>query len=302
MPFSSIIRALGRSSLTAELLSKLNRQQVCRLSGIPRLPKGLVASTLAQTKEHNLFVVCATLEEAGRWAAQLEAMGWQTVHFYPTSEASPYEPFDPETEMTWGQMQVLADLMQVRREERGERSEESSSEPSLLTHHSSPPKMAIVATPAALQPHLPPMAAFQPYCLTLNQGMELNLETFSNQLATLGYERVPLVEMEGQWSRRGDIVDIFPVSSELPVRLEWFGDELEQIREFDPATQRSTTVGGAKNGRGAGGTGLDRIDYLALTPTNFSPIVMAALSGEQAETVMTYLSPEEQDLLNSQQS
>jgi len=51
-----------------------------------------------------------------------------------------------------------------------------------------------------------------------------------------------LVEMEGQWSRRGDIVDVFPVSSELPVRLEWFGDELEQIREFDPATQRSTTV------------------------------------------------------------
>jgi len=45
--------------------------------------------------------------------------------------------------------------------------------------------------------------------------------------------------MEGQWSRRGDIVDVFPVSSELPVRLEWFGDELEQIREFVPL---STTV------------------------------------------------------------
>lgn len=113
MAFSSIVRALGRSPLTAELLSKLQRQQVCRLSGIPRLPKGLVASALAQAEQRPLLVVCATLEEAGRWAAQLEAMGWQTVHFYPTSEASPYEPFDPETEMTWGQMQVLADLIQV---------------------------------------------------------------------------------------------------------------------------------------------------------------------------------------------
>jgi len=71
--------------------------------------------------------------------------------------------------------------------------------------------------------------------------MELDLDVFSDNLAQLGYERVPLVEMEGQWSRRGDIVDVFPVSSELPVRLEWFGDELEQIREFDPATQRSNS-------------------------------------------------------------
>ncbi len=108
MAFSSIVRALARSPLTTELLSKLNRQQDLRLNGVPRFPKGLVASALAQNSDKNLFVVCATLEEAGRAYAQLEAMGWKNVYFYPTSEASPYEPFDPETEMTWGQMQVLA--------------------------------------------------------------------------------------------------------------------------------------------------------------------------------------------------
>ncbi len=111
MSFSSIVRALARSPLTTEFISKLNRQQELRLNGIARLPKGLVASALAQSQGKDLFVVCATLEEAGRVYAQLEAMGWQTVHFYPTSEASPYEPFDPETEMSWGQMQVLADLV-----------------------------------------------------------------------------------------------------------------------------------------------------------------------------------------------
>ena len=286
MAFSSIVRALGRSPLTTELNSKLNRQQICRLNGIPRLPKGLVASALAQTDRRNLLVVCATLEEAGRWAAQVEAMGWKTVHFYPTSEASPYEPFDPETEITWGQMQVIADLMQVRREDTGARSEEKDHNPS--------PLMAIVATQASLQPHLPPMEAFKPYCLTLNRGMELNLDTFSNKLATLGYERVPLVEMEGQWSRRGDIVDVFPVSSELPVRLEWFGDELEQIREFDPATQRSATASATLTRSVSGGPALDRIDHLVLTPTTFAPIVMSCLGGK-AEQVKTYLSPEEQD-------
>ncbi len=71
------------------------------------------------------------------------------------------------------------------------------------------------------------------------------------------------METEGQWSRRGDIVDVFPVSSELPVRLEWFGDEIEQIREFDPVTQRST---------------LEKIEQLTLTPTSFAPLVMTALA------------------------
>jgi transcription-repair coupling factor (superfamily II helicase) len=283
MPFSSIVRALGRSPLTTEILAKLTRQQVYRLNGIPRLPKGLVASTLAQAEQRNLFLVCATLEEAGRWAAQLEAMGWQTVHFYPTSEAAPYEPFDPETEMTWAQMQVLADLVNSQ----------------LLVNDR---QMAIVATSLALQPHLPPVEAFKPYCLTLKRGMELDLEVFSQRLAQLGYERVPLVEMEGQWSRRGDIVDVFPVSSELPARLDWFGDQLEQIREFDPATQRSATTSNSKNGRSAGGTtALDRIDELVLTPTDFGSIIKAAITNDQT-AVKAYLSPEEQEQFDVGQS
>jgi transcription-repair coupling factor (superfamily II helicase) len=273
MSFSSIVRALARSPLTTEFISKLNRQQELRLNGISRLPKGLVASALAQAQGKDLFVVCATLEEAGRVYAQLEAMGWQTVHFYPTSEASPYEPFDPETEMSWGQMQVLADLL---------KSQESLviSHLSLETNQEQMTKdkgqrtnLAIVATQGALQPHLPPPEAFGEFCLTLKRGMELDLNAFSEKITILGYERVPLVETEGQWSRRGDIVDVFPVSSEFPVRLEWFGDEIEQIREFDPATQRSA---------------LDKVDQLILTPTSFAPIVMAALKNSSKLGVMSY--------------
>jgi transcription-repair coupling factor (superfamily II helicase) len=267
MAFSSIVRALGRSPLTTELLSKLNRQQDLHLSGIPRLPKGLIASALAQTQGQHLFVVCATLEEAGRFWAQLEAMGWETVHFYPTSEASCYEPFDPETEMTWGQMQVLADLVPAREQ---------------LTPKQR--QIAIVTTHAALQPHLPPPEAFYPFCLTIKSGIELDLDTFSEKITSLGYERVPLVETEGQWSRRGDIVDVFPVSSELPVRLEWFGDEIEQIREFDPATQRSA---------------LDKIEELILTPVSFAPIIRSALGKEVLETVKTCLSEWEQQQLEA---
>ncbi|MBF2073047.1 MAG: transcription-repair coupling factor [Synechococcales cyanobacterium C42_A2020_086] len=251
MAFSSVTRALGRSPLTSELLTKLQQQRQLSLNGIARLPKGLVASTLAQVPQRSLLAITATLEEAGRWAAQLEAMGWQTVHFYPTSESSPYEPFDPESEMTWGQLQVLADLVQA-------------DSPTGDKPNASP--VAIVTTERALQPHLPPVDAFLPYCLTLTKGMELELDAFSQQLASLGYERVALVETEGQWSRRGDIVDVFPVAAELPVRLELFGDELDQIREFDPATQRS----------------LDSITQLVLTTTDFRPMILAGLTRRHA--------------------
>lgn len=276
MAFSSIIRFLGRSPLTTELLSKLERHQSLKLNGIPRLPKGLVASALAKASQHNLFVVCSTLEEASRWAAQLETMGWDTVHLYPTSEASPYEPFDPESEMTWGQMQVLADLV---------RSEKLNSSPDTSNPLPLSSSLAIIATQASLQPHLPPIDAFRPYCFTLKRGMTWDSRSVDEKFARLGYDRVPLVEMEGQWSRRGDIVDVFPVAAELPVRLEWFGDELDQLREFDPATQRS----------------LDKIEQLVLTPTNFGSIIADSLNASQAEQVKSYLSPEEQDALDAGQ-
>jgi transcription-repair coupling factor (superfamily II helicase) len=259
MTFSALVRSLGRSRLSEELLVKLTQTQELHLSGLARLPKGLVASAIAQIRSQHLCVITATLEEAGRWAAQLEAMGWATVQFYPTAESSPYETFDLEAEMTWGQLQVLAELTQ-------------SDEP-----------VAVIATERALQPHLPPVEAFKPYCLTLRKGMEYDLETLSRQLANLGYERVSLVETEGQWGRRGDIIDVFPVSAELPVRLEWFGDELDKLREFDPSSQRS----------------LDGIAQLTLTPTSFQPITLAALSEEQRQQIQAHLSPQEQDQIQN---
>ena len=91
----------------------------------------------------------------------------------------------------------------------------------------------------------------------MRKGDEVDLEALGETLAQLGYERVTTIEQEGSWSRRGDIVDIFPVSSELPVRLEFFGEELDKLREFDPASQRS----------------LDPVEALRLTPTGFGPLI-----------------------------
>jgi transcription-repair coupling factor (superfamily II helicase) len=264
MAFSSITRAIARTALGQELVTRLGKQQILQLSGLPRLPKGLVASALAQAQQRPLLAITATLEEAGRWAAQLEAMGWATVAFYPTSESSPYDAFNPESELIWGQLQVLSDLINGKAENLPLGSKHLGA-------------MAIVATERALQPHLPPPEVFRPYCLEITLGMELNLKALSLSLAKLGYEKVATVETEGQWSQRGDIVDVFPVAAELPVRLELFGDELERLREFDPVNQRS----------------LDRIDSLLLTTTDYSPIISEAL--EQKGLLSDLLPAEEQE-------
>ncbi len=243
MTFSSILRHLQTLPLSKELREKLQKRGNVQLSGLPRLPKGLIVSSLAQSLDKNLLVITATLEEAGRWTAQLELMGWQTVNFYPTSEASPYDTGRLESEMVWGQMQVLAELIQGKKVK----------------------GKAIIATEKALQPHLPPPEVFREYCLALQTHQEMDSKSLELTLARLGYERRGSVETEGQWSRRGDIVDIFPVSAELPVRLEWFGDELEKIREFDPASQRS----------------LDDIANLMLTPTSFDQVIEPALNAQE---------------------
>ncbi|AFY73093.1 transcription-repair coupling factor Mfd [Synechococcus sp. PCC 7502] len=226
MAFSSVIRTIGRSHLCNELETKLKINQVLTLTGVSRLAKGIIASALSS--KSSLLVITATLEEAGRWALQLEAMGWQQVHLYPASEALPQEQ-RLEPEVIWGQMQVLTDLAVKSKQ------------------------IAIVATVRALQPHLPKVKDFQEQSLALVTGMDISLSALGDRLTNLGYERTSLVETEGQWSRRGDIIDIFPVSSEMPVRIDYLGDQIERIREFDLTSQR----------------GLDAIAGIMLTPTSF---------------------------------
>ncbi len=79
----------------------------------------------------------------------------------------------------------------------------------------------------------------QEQLLMIKQGAEQSREAFESALTDLGYQAVPMVTEQGQFSRRGWIVDLFPSMSEHPVRLEFIGDEIEQLRMFDVETQKS---------------------------------------------------------------
>src|SRR5579875_1294517 len=100
--------------------------------------------------------------------------------------------------------------------------------------------------------------------VTLRRGEEVDLETLTGHLASVGYTRMDLVEMPGQFARRGGILDVYSPESDRPVRIEFFGDEIETIRKFDPESQRSQSA-------------LDEALLLPLTETPVTERLLAAV-------------------------
>ena len=99
--------------------------------------------------------------------------------------------------------------------------------------------IAVMPVAAALARTHPPHY-YRQLTLTLKLHEEMPLEDLSSHLESIGYERHDPVEMAGEYSIRGGILDVFPPGQDEPLRIEFFGDEIESIRRFDPATQRST--------------------------------------------------------------
>ncbi len=99
---------------------------------------------------------------------------------------------------------------------------------------------AVVVAPAlaALKKMLPP-ETFQAATCRIKCGEEISPDQLRKALVYMGYEPVELVESPGQFSVRGGITDIFPPDSDTPYRVEFFGDEVDSIRSFDPENQRS---------------------------------------------------------------
>ena len=105
----------------------------------------------------------------------------------------------------------------------------------------------VAASAAALMQVLAPKGAFAGSRITLTVGDTLEPRALIERLVCAGYERVEMVEGRGQTAARGDIVDVFAPGEEYPVRIEFFGDEIDQMRAFDPVSpaQRRTGAAGA---------------------------------------------------------
>ena len=98
----------------------------------------------------------------------------------------------------------------------------------------------------------------------LRRGEEMDVEVLTSHLASVGYTQMDLVEMPGQFTRRGGILDVYSPEQDRPVRVEFFGDEIDTMRRFDPETQRSLTP-------------LDETQLLPLTETPVTERLLAAV-------------------------
>ena len=114
----------------------------------------------------------------------------------------------------------------------------------------------IVFTADNLIPLLPPRDFLDGRVLTVRRGEDFSPELLTEQLVEWGYQRVPMVAHAGDMARRGDIFDVLPPGYERPLRIEFFGDTIDEMRVFDFTTQRSVGQ-------------LEEVTLLPVTPLGF---------------------------------
>ncbi|MBV9278025.1 MAG: hypothetical protein JOZ97_07300, partial [Candidatus Eremiobacteraeota bacterium] len=141
-----------------------------------------------------------------------------------------------------GGTEVVA-LLRARDETVGalESPSERSARMTLLSDLVARKRRCIVAPLAAIRQYFMPRARFEASLFTVKTGADVGWEMTQQRLFDLGYRRAEVVSAAGEYAVRGGILDLFASNAPAPVRIEFFGDRVESLREFDLQTQRSHT-------------------------------------------------------------
>ncbi|MBT9255161.1 transcription-repair coupling factor [Phycicoccus sp. MAQZ13P-2] len=172
-----------------------------------------------------VLAVTATGREAEDLATALAStLGADAVGLFPSWETLPHERLSPRSDTVGQRLSVLRRLAHPEGED--------------TTHG----RLAVVVAPvrAVLQPIAKGLGELRP--VSLSAGEEAPLERVVEDLAAAAYARVDLVERRGEFAVRGGILDVFPPTEEHPLRVEFWGDTVEEIRWFKVADQRSLEV------------------------------------------------------------
>ena len=193
----------------------LARKQAVSFVGLPLLARAFCMAACYQEQENACLLLVPKEEEAKRMQEDLAAiLGEKEVYFFPQGELLPYQSYSVNQKIESARLQVLRALAQ------GE-------------------KKLVVTTGDALLRRLPPVKTQQGGTLLLQVGKNYDREALIAKMIALGYQREKLVEIEGSFAVRGEVLDFFPPLSQDPIRLEFFDDCLESIRYFHKDTQRS---------------------------------------------------------------
>ncbi len=159
--------------------------------------------------------------------------GAMPVHVFPDLETLPYDSFSAHPDITSARLRTLAELPRARR------------------------GVWVVAIDTLMQ-RLAPRSYIEAHSLQVHVGETLNLEALRERLALAGYATVTQVAAHGEFAVRGSLLDVFPMGSESPYRIDLLDRDVDSIRFFDPDTQRS-------------GEKLERIHLLPARETPLSP-------------------------------
>jgi len=164
-----------------------------------------------------LVVVAGSGREAEQYLAEFRFFagrsGFETISF-PDRENLPYDPFSPHPDIVSERLATLAALPALKRG-------------------------IVVTTQAALLDRLPPQSFILAHAFALTAGERIDLAALRVRLVDAGYAQVTQVMSPGEFAVRGSVVDLYPAGAPRPYRLDLFDDQIESVRVFDPADQRS---------------------------------------------------------------
>lgn len=185
------------------------------VTGLSDSAKSLILSLLHHEVRRPFFVIASDNHHAARYHQEISNLSRYPVFFYPASEVSPYEQVLHGPDTIAGQMEVLEHIIK----------------------HPNDPYVVVVPVRALVQRVLD-KETLAANTVDIKTRQPLDIHQFTAELVRLGYTRESIVTLRGEFSVRGDIIDVYP-SCGVPVRIELFGDEIESIRSFNIETQRS---------------------------------------------------------------
>ncbi|MEV6422946.1 transcription-repair coupling factor [Streptomyces sp. NPDC051662] len=191
----------------------------------PPAARPFAVAALARESGRPVLAVTATGREAEDLAAALRSLlDPDTVVEYPSWETLPHERLSPRSDTVGRRLAVLRRLAHPAKDD----------------PTAGPVSVVVSPVRSVLQPQVKGLGELEPVALRSGESADLNAIT--EALAAAAYARVELVEKRGEFAVRGGILDVFPPTEEHPLRVEFWGDDVEEIRYFKVADQRSLEV------------------------------------------------------------
>lgn len=216
MALQSVLKTFSSQIPWSKLFSNLDDHKSISLDHFVGSTPSLLVGKLAQ-KYDKLVVIHPDAESAEFMKGDLDAMDLLQSGYFPPTGHTPYD-----------EQQITDSTPIVQRSE-------------VLENISNNQKSVVVTSAPAIFEKIVSPEVFAQASITIKHGDKIEPGKLKEELVNQDYNSVKFVDRPGEFAHRGGILDVFPYSGQYPIRLEFFGDEVDSIREFDPDSQRSVS-------------------------------------------------------------